>query len=149
VNINTLYAPVAPTLDSYALTSEVSSFYATKSSVNSRAPINNPAFTGTVIAPAITLGSTDLSTTLNQKLNLSDFATTLTNTSYNTAFLGSLLSNFTLSGGGTCTVTNVSGSYFVRWSERAICIPIKGSTGTYYNIDCPASGVHNYTLWFS
>ena len=61
VDINTLYAPVAPTLDSYALTSEVSSFYATKTSVNNKAPINNPTFTGTtsgITKSMIGLGNT-------------------------------------------------------------------------------------------
>ena len=53
VNINTLYAPMAPMLDEYALLSEVSSLYATKSSVNNKAPLNNPEFTGTITAPTI------------------------------------------------------------------------------------------------
>ena len=35
-------------LDTYALTSDLQSIYATKTSVNAKAPINNPAFTGTV-----------------------------------------------------------------------------------------------------
>ena len=53
VNINTLYAPAAPMLDEYALMSEVSSLCATKSSVNSKAPLNNPEFTWTITAPTI------------------------------------------------------------------------------------------------
>ena len=48
VDISYLYAPLPPMLDTYALTSDVQSFYATKASVNAKAPINNPAFTGTV-----------------------------------------------------------------------------------------------------
>ena len=53
VDINTIYAPDAPTLDRYALSSEVSSFYATNTSVNTKAPLNTPEFTGTITAPTI------------------------------------------------------------------------------------------------
>ena len=53
VNINTIYAPMAPMLDSYALESEASSLHATNSSVNNKAPLNNPEFTGTITAPNI------------------------------------------------------------------------------------------------
>ena len=35
-------------LDSYAVTSDLQSFYATRTSVIAQAPINNPAFNGTV-----------------------------------------------------------------------------------------------------
>ena len=48
VDISYLHAPLPPMLDSYALTSDLQSFYATKTSVHAKAPINNPAFTGTV-----------------------------------------------------------------------------------------------------
>ena len=40
VDINTLYAPAPPMLDSYALTSDLQSFYATTTDVNAKAPIN-------------------------------------------------------------------------------------------------------------
>ena len=40
-------------LDTYALTSDLQSFYATKTSVNAKAPINNPEFTGTLTATTI------------------------------------------------------------------------------------------------
>ena len=53
VDINTMYAPAAPALDSYALESEVSSFYATKTSVNTKAPLNDLGLTGTITAPNI------------------------------------------------------------------------------------------------
>ena len=43
----------SPALDSYALESKVSSVNATKTSVNIKAPLNNPEFTGTVVAPTI------------------------------------------------------------------------------------------------
>ena len=45
-----------------------------------------------------------------------------------------------LSGGGLFAVTNSGGSYFIKWSERVIVIPIK-ATATYYNIDCPTSAI--------
>jgi hypothetical protein len=48
VDVNYMFAPMPPVLDNYMLESEVQSFYATKSSVNTKAPINNPQFTGTV-----------------------------------------------------------------------------------------------------
>ena len=48
VDGNYLFAPMPPVLDNYMLESEVQSLYATKSSVNAKAPINNPQFTGTV-----------------------------------------------------------------------------------------------------
>ena len=66
-NINTLFTPAAPTLDSYALTSDLQSFYATKSSVNNKAPINNPHFTGTVTGitkAMVGLGDVDNTTDL-------------------------------------------------------------------------------------
>ena len=48
VDVNYMFAPLPPVLDNYMLESEVQSLYATKSSVNTKAPINNPQFTGTV-----------------------------------------------------------------------------------------------------
>ena len=44
VNINTLYAPMAPMLDEYALESEVSSAYASISSVNNKAPLQSTIY---------------------------------------------------------------------------------------------------------
>ena len=48
--------------------------------------------------------------------------------------------NFILSGGGLFTLTNSRGSYFIKWSERVIVIPVRAA-GTYYNIDCPTSAI--------
>ena len=48
VDVNYMFAPLPPVLDNYMLESEVQSLYATKSSVNTKAPLNNPQFTGTV-----------------------------------------------------------------------------------------------------
>ena len=38
------------------------------------------------------------------------------------------------------TVSNVGGTYYIKWSERLIVIPVKAAT-TYYNIDCPTSAI--------
>jgi hypothetical protein len=82
-------------LDTYALTSDLQSLYATKTSVNAKAPINNPAFTGTVSGitkDMVGLGSVDntsdsakpvstaTQTALNLKANLAGptFTGTLT-----------------------------------------------------------------------
>jgi hypothetical protein len=32
------------------------------------------------------------------------------------------------------------GSYYIKWSERVIVIPVRAA-GTYYNIDCPTSAI--------
>jgi hypothetical protein len=89
-----------------------------------------------------------LVTELDNKLNTTNFATKLTTQADNQTFVGPLLSNFTLCGGGTVTVKNVSGQVYIKWSERAICIPMYGTTGgyRYYDIVCPTSGnVRIYT----
>ena len=75
-----------------------------------------------------------------QKLNLSDFASTVINPTHNLTQLSSMHYNFILSGGGLFTLTNSGGSYFIKWSERAIVIPVK-ATASYYNIDCPTSAI--------
>ena len=60
----------------------------------------------------ITINGPDVS----GKLNAADFATKLTTQSENQTFVGPLLSNFTLCGGGTVTVKkNASGQVYIKW----------------------------------
>ena len=57
-----------------------------------------------------------------------------------TAQLTQLYQNFTLSGGGTLTIKNVSGSIRLRWDYRVTCYPVKaGASHTNYDITCPTN----------
>ena len=102
VNINSLYAPLPPVLDSYALMSEVSSLYATKSSVNNRAPINNLEFTGTV------LGITKAMVGLGNVDNTSDASKPISTATQIALDLKSNLNNPTFTGSVTAPTINAS-----------------------------------------
>ena len=56
-----------------------------------------------------------------------------------TAELTFLQQNFTIAGGGACTVRNVGGTgVYIRLSTRALVAPVCGkASADYYNIECP------------
>ena len=127
-----MYAPVAPALDSYALESEVSSlsevssFYATKTSVNTKAPFNNPEFTGIITAP-------NINATTALQIN-----GTSTNTLYQQrAWIQAILPSAAVN--GAVTVTAQNGSATITSVNRT-------AVGTYAISWSPSIGSNNYIV---
>ena len=116
VDINTMYAPAAPALDSYALESDVSSLYATKTSVNTKAPLDNPEFTGTAVAPTI-------NATTALQINGTNTNNLYQQRAYITAVIpvgttGQAVSGVSWSGAATSFTVNktATGTYVFNWT---------------------------------
>jgi len=72
------YTQNVSSLTSYSKTESDSRYYTQQQItdfLSSKAPINNPTFTGTLTTPSITINGTPLSTTLASKANVSDVFT--------------------------------------------------------------------------
>ena len=116
--------------------SDLSDTLGTKQSTLSNATTGTQLLSGTTVRSLVAGSNVALALDSNDENN----SVVISSTPLPPTELTLLHQNFTLSGGGTLTVKNVSGLIYIRWSNRMLATPLCGkASSTYYEVTCPPS----------